>query len=373
MVLSLVRALLVASTLHAPADGLRGTVTDSAGAPLAAAQVIVVELDRGTVTGADGGFIFEALPAGHYTLLVRRLGFAAISVPVTVPSDPFNVRLRAAAAAVNPVTVTATRAPLKPSDSPLPADVLGGETLRREQSVSLARALDNVAGVRDLATGAQVGKPVIRGLSGARVLVLEDGHRLEDYSWSTEDGPSVDGRLADRIEVIRGPASVEYGSDAIGGVVNVVPEPFLEAPPNGSVTRMRTEVYGAANNLELGSALRLDHAQGSFAERAFFVGRYAGDVHTPEGALDNTGFFALNGEGAVGVHGARGSAALRFARYAGEFHLLEANGPPPGGAADQGPERKLADDRLQFTGNYLAGGVRLEGKAHDHQRTLAER
>src|SRR5262249_62050409 len=64
---------------------------------------------------------------------------------------------------------------------------------------------------------------MIRGLFGPRILVLADGSRLEDYSWSDEDGPSIDARIAQRIEVIRGPASVLYGSDALAGGINVVP------------------------------------------------------------------------------------------------------------------------------------------------------
>jgi outer membrane receptor protein involved in Fe transport len=114
--------------------------------------------------------------------------------------------------------------------------------------------------VHNLSTGEQVGKPVIRGLTGPRVLVLDDAQRLEDYSWSDEDGPSIDARLVDRVEVIRGPASVLYGSDALGGVVNAVPRPLPESPEGGSVLRGGLEVYGASNNTEGGGALRLEGA-----------------------------------------------------------------------------------------------------------------
>src|SRR6185312_9654179 len=125
--------------------------------------------------------------------------------------------------------------------SPLPTEALSEDRLRRAQSVSLAHALAELPGINALTTGQQIGKPVIRGLSGPRVLVLEDGSRLEDYSWSDEDGPSVDARLAQRVEVIRGPASVLYGSDALGGVVNVIPEELPRAEPGQTVSHFRTE------------------------------------------------------------------------------------------------------------------------------------
>src|SRR5207247_890036 len=83
-------------------------------------------------------------------------------------------------------------------------DALSEGELRREQSVSLAHTLADLPGINALTTGQQIGKPIIRGLTGPRVLVLEDGSRLEDYSWSDEDGPSIDARLAQRVEVIRG-------------------------------------------------------------------------------------------------------------------------------------------------------------------------
>ena len=106
------------------------------------------------------------------------------------------------------VVVTATRDTISPLASPLPTATLTAAELRRDHGVSLAQTLTRLPGVRALSTGEQIGKPVIRGLSGARVLVLDDGLRLEDYSWSDEDGPSIDARLAERVEVIRGPASV---------------------------------------------------------------------------------------------------------------------------------------------------------------------
>src|SRR5260370_7955017 len=127
------------------------------------------------------------------------------------------------------------RATIGPLASPLPTAELSGEPLRRHQQVSLAHALDDLPGVRTLSTGEQVGKPIIRGLTGPRVLTLDDGIRLEDYSWRDEDGPSVDARLADRVEVIRGHASMLYASHALATVFNAIPRnlpPCPRRPPS---------------------------------------------------------------------------------------------------------------------------------------------
>jgi len=288
----------------APTDTVQGTVVDSTGAPVARADVSLLELGRRTLTDAQGRFALGAVPAGRYTLVATGPGYPSVARPVTVPlAEALVVRLTGEPSLLPPVTVTATRSPLDPRLSPLPATELSGDALRRSTSVSLARAVEELPGLRTLSTGEQIGKPVIRGLSGPRVLVLDNGLRLEDYSWSDEDGPSVDARLADRVEVIRGPASVLYGSDAVGGVINVLPADLPRADAGGTVSRFRSEVFGASNNVEGGALLGFEGAKGGLGARATVIGRTAGDLHTPGGELDNTGFSAVNGELAVGASG----------------------------------------------------------------------
>ncbi len=163
-----------------------------------------------------------------------------------------DVTLQEAPLPLEPLNVTVARGPLSPNSSPLPASVLGEDALDRDVSVSLAQTLSRLPGVRNLSTGQEIGKPVIRGLSGSRVLVLSQGLRLEDYAWSDEDGPAVDAEMADRIEVIRGPATVLYGADAVGGVVNVIPRPIPDAAGGPGFTRGEAELHFASNNREAG-------------------------------------------------------------------------------------------------------------------------
>ena len=364
-------ALMLLAPLVASGDSLSGRVVARDGHAVAGATVVVVELHRIALTQTDGQFRFADMPAGTYTVTVRRLGFAPLARQVSVAaSTTLDLTLERTSVWVEPVTVTATRAPLDVFSSPLPTEALSEDRLRRAQSVSLAHALAQLPGINALSTGQQIGKPVIRGLAGPRVLVLEDGSRLEDYSWSDEDGPSVDARLAQRVEVIRGPASVLYGSDALGGVVNVIPEELPDA--NGGPRTMHTgfEISGASNNAEFEGAARVEGASGGWGWRLFGIGRFASSLHTPVGELDNTGFSAMSGEAVVGARGARGSTTLRYTRYGGEFKLLEAEGPATGETGR--PERKLSDDRVQLAGTYLLGGVRVETKAQWQRHSLVE-
>ena len=365
------------STSAMLSDSLRGRVADSTGRPLAGAQVTLVELARVASTDANGAFILADVPAGRYTIVARRVGYVPASRTVTLGAGErasVELRLPMIMGDLEPVVVTATRDAIDVRRSPLPVSELAGDRLHREQSVSLASAIDRLPGVHSLTTGQQIGKPVIRGLSGARVLVLDNGHRLEDYSWSDEDGPSIDARLAQRVEVIRGPASVLYGSDAIGGVVNAIPAALPDASAGG-FTRTMVEVSGATNNREADLVLGAEGARKRMGWRATGIARLAEDLTTPDGKLENTKFAAVSGDAAVGFHSSRGTSTLRYARYGGEFHLLEANEPPrPAGAEEEeeGPERKLSDDRVQFTGSYAVSGLRLEPKVQWQRHQLAE-
>lgn len=365
---------------RASADTVQGVVADSAGRPLAGVEVLLAELSRRTSTRADGEFAFAGVPDGGYTLVFRIAGFAPLARRISVPGGSvggISIVLRPSVVQLDAVTVTATRAPVDPLSSPLPAASLGAAVLAREYRVSLAHALESLAGVRALTTGGEIGKPVIRGLSGARVLVLGDGNRLEDYSWSDEDGPSIETRLADRVELIRGPASVLYGSDAIGGVVNVIPEDVPDARRARTPVRAHVEAYGASNNHEFGSALHAVGATGGLGFLAGVVGRHSEALSTPVGELENTGFTALSGEAALGTQGDWGKATARFTHYGGEFHLLEADTgslppPPPVGGKEEGPVRKLTDDRMQLGGTFPLGALRLEAKGQWQRHWLAE-
>src|SRR6266567_9448581 len=311
-------------------DTLSGRIADRDGRAVSGAAVVVVELHRVALTGTDGRIHFRDIPAGIYTLTVRSLGFAPLARRVTVSgSTTLDLTLERMSVWVEPVTVTATRAPLDVFSSPLPTEALSEDRLRRAQSVSLAHALAELPGINALSTGQQIGKPVIRGLAGPRVLVLENGSRLEDYSWSDEDGPSVETAFVRRIEVIRGPASVLYGSDALGGVVNVIPEALPDAAGGPGFMRTGFTLSAASNNIEIAPGAQVEGARGNMGWRFAAIGRHASNLHTPAGELDNTGFGAFNGEAAAGWRWPSGSdLAVRVIHYGGEFKLLEANAPP---------------------------------------------
>jgi len=367
-------SLVPGSRAIAAFDGsVTGRVTDASGQPIAGATVAVVELARAATSDKDGRFRLGTLPDGRYTLSARRLGYAssAKSIRVAGASVEVDITLNASAVRVEPVNVTATRRPIGAIDSPLPASELTGVQVHPEGGISIAHAVAQLPGVRAVTSGQQIGKPMIRGLFGPRVLVLSDGSRMEDYSWSDEDGPSIDARLAERIEVIRGPASVLYGSDALSGIVNVVPGSLPFSPDGSRMQRTAAEAYAASNNVELGSALMLEGAQSRYGYRVSGTGRFSQNYQTPEGTQQNSSFWAFNGDAAFGIRGDRGTTTIRASHYGGEFHLLEASGPEPGDPTG-GPVRQTLDDRVQVSNEYVMNTLRLETKAQYQRHSLTE-
>ena len=374
-------ALHAAEIVGAPAPrvvrfaaDVAGRIVSVDGAPIGAATVAITELNRAVNSAVDGRFRFDAVPSGRYTLTIRKLGYQKRASSIIVDAAPVDVTiaLDAGSVVIEPVNVTALRTPVDVVASPLSTSILTGDDVHPNSGISLAHSVNQLAGVHNVSTGQQVGKPMIRGLFGPRVLVLTDGSRLEDYSWSDEDGPSVDARLAQRIEVIRGPASVLYGSEALGGVVNVIPAELPFSPEGLSTRRGALEAYGGSNNTELGSAGMIEGTKGRYGWRGLATGRFALDMNTPRGKLQNSSFFAVNGEGAFGFNSAHGNTTIRAAHYGGEFHLLEASGPEVGDSTG-GPVRQTLDDRLQFTNNYVvSNALRFETKAQYQRHALTE-
>jgi iron complex outermembrane receptor protein len=209
--------------------GIVGFVRDaSTGAPVRGALVRVRDLGRSDLTHQDGSFHLETLRAGAHVLVVQMLGYASIERVVTViPGEEVreDFALEVSALAISGIVVTGVSAERGIEETYRPTIVLGGAELDRQLSGSLAATLRRQQGIAVRSFGPAPAQPIIRGMGGDRVLVLEDGNRTGDLSSSGSDhAVGVDPIGAERIEVVRGPAGLLYGSNALGGVINVIRE-----------------------------------------------------------------------------------------------------------------------------------------------------
>ena len=297
-------------------QSITGQVMAGGGTPVPEARVVLVEAGRVVQTGPDGRYTLTGIPTGRYTLSVSAIGYAPQVRRVLVAATPLTAdfTLKESLVELPPLQVTSTPTATDPLVSPQPTAVVDGENLHAAQAPSLGETLNQVAGVHSLSTGAGVGKPVIRGLTSNRVLVLDDGQRTETQQWGDEHGPNIETALADRIEVIRGPASVLYGSDALGGVVNVIPRPLLAAEPGRSVLHGEASASYSTNTRSPDGALLLEGASGTVGYRATLSGRSARDVRTPDYRLWNSGNRAGGGSLALGLRRGWGSGAGGWCR-----------------------------------------------------------
>lgn len=325
--LPLVGALaLAAGTASGQGTGVvRGTVVDAAsGAPVAAALVRLAERHRAEPTHDDGTFILRGVPAGSHALTVLRLGYSPHSRRVdVVAGDTLVVRVALEQAAVRLGTqvVTGTITARAGEEILSPASVLSEAQLERQLSTTVASTLDGTPGVAVSAIGASTGRPVIRGLGGDRILVLEDGQRAGDLSaLSGDHAVAVDPLSAKQIEVVRGPMSLLYGSSALGGVVNVIREEIPVSAPEHAHGTLSAQGESAMRSGVLGGEARV-RVTDFVAARVEGTLRRSGDTRTPAGILANTESSTAGGAVGIGYNREAVHAGMAYRFYDNRYGI----------------------------------------------------
>jgi iron complex outermembrane recepter protein len=292
-----------------------GTLRDlETGDPVAGAQVRLREMRRTDLSRPDGRFHFLDVRPGRYTLTVERVGYAPADRSVTVMADEtatLVIELRPSALEIAGLVVTGARGERGASEVYQPTSVISEAELRRRLATSLAATIAHEPGIHQQYNGPAASQPVIRGMGGDRVLVLEDGHRTGDlYATASDHAVSIDPLTAERIEVLRGPAALLYGSSALGGVVNVIREDVprgLPERPSGTFS-----LQGESVNRGATAGVAALVPLGRVAIRAEASGRQAGDTRTPLGVLESTGIEGFNVAGGVSAVSSWGYAGVAY-------------------------------------------------------------
>lgn len=345
--------------LNAPAAySLVGRVTDTTGQPIADARIVILEASRSARSGADGRFLLTDVPDGTYGVSVAAIGFRPRVMRVTIRGQDTRLDVALTRTIVELAAIQTTATPLATTalESPQPLAVLQGDRLANAQAPSLGAVLEALPGMRNLSTGAGVGKPVIRGLTSNRVLILENGQRIESQQWGDEHAPNVETASAERIEVIRGPASVLYGSDALGGVINVVQRELPDATDRPAfVSQWFTGSFSRNGNAPDGSLL-VEGARGAVGFRTTLTARTQDDIRTPSGTLGNSGLDMHGGSAALGVRGGWGSFAATYTGRSERLEIHENHADEP----DATPFQRVGVSRGTLTGNIALGSARIE-------------
>lgn len=293
------------------AQTIEGVVVEAeSGVPLPGAQVLLVERGRVVVTDQEGRFVFSGVAATDLTLCVRLSGYSSVHQHL---GDPRNLRIELQPTHFeDEISVTWSPFALSPLEVSQQVDVVDGDEAKREGTASLGEALRGVAGVDNISTGAALGTPVIRGLSENRVRILNDGIGLNHQQFSWRHSPNVEAGLAGYVEVVRGPASVLYGPDAMGGVINVIQAPLMVTQSGERAVRGELAAGWGTNAGEFSGRTEAEGAFGNLGWNVGLVRRESGNFETPDGPLENTDFEQTNGNVTVGVSGSWGTGRIRW-------------------------------------------------------------
>ncbi|WP_339921394.1 TonB-dependent receptor [uncultured Flavobacterium sp.] len=215
--------------LHAQST-VSGTVTNMTSQPIKGVSVYAPELHKGTTTDENGKYSLSNLPNGNVKLSFTFVGFTTVNKTIKglQQENTLDVILEETIFQMDEVIVSTAFNKIQ-SQNVMKVEHATIKELQQKGTATLIEGLATIPGVSQVSTGTSIGKPVIRGLSGNRVLVYSQGVRMENQQFGDEHGLGLNDAGVESVEVIKGPASLLYGSDALGGVLYFNPEKFADA------------------------------------------------------------------------------------------------------------------------------------------------
>jgi iron complex outermembrane recepter protein len=230
---------------------LRGNIVDNSNhKPLSNVSIYLPEIHRGSYTDSTGHFIIRNIPAQRILLEISHLGYQTQFSNIEFPADSTMLILAEPSfIPIQEVVVTGIKNNA-PDETSFNIVQIGNNEINATTALSLSDAISKVPGVNQLSTGPGISKPVIRGLYGNRIQINMNGIRFDNQQWQDEHGLGLSTLGIDRVEIIRGPASVLYGSDAMGGVINIIKErpAFTDQKIKDLNARVFANTYGLSLN-----------------------------------------------------------------------------------------------------------------------------
>ncbi|MGM5471214.1 TonB-dependent receptor [Flavobacteriaceae bacterium LMO-SS05] len=300
--------LFAISSTYAQSN-LKGTVTDKATSELITfANIYLPELEKGTTTDENGLFKIENIPSGTYKVIISFIGYETQSISLKIPyPEPLSIVLTPSAIEMEEIIISTPFHKLQ-SENVMKVEQEKIADLKAKGAINLSDGLSNIAGVESVTTGVSIGKPVIRGLSSNRVLVYAQGVRLENQQFGDEHGLGLSDSGIESVEVIKGPASLLYGSDALGGVLYLNPEKFATA--NTSSGDLSANYFSNTQGYNTNAGYK---ASGD-AFKFIFRGGLAehSDYKTKEYRVTNTRFKEQDFKAAIGYQMSKFKTELRY-------------------------------------------------------------
>jgi iron complex outermembrane receptor protein len=293
---------------------LSGKITDvTSGTPLTGANIFIHDIKIGAVAGEGGSYKTAEVPSGTYVVEVSFIGYKSVSENILINGDTkYDFKLEENYTEASEVVVTGVSKATQIKRNPVPIISVSHDYLISNLSTNVIDAIAKIPGIRGVTTGPNVSKPVIRGLGFNRILSLYDGVRQEGQQWGDEHGIEVDQYAIQKIEIIKGPASLSYGSDALAGVVNLIP---VQAAPDGKTVGNITTDY-QTNNKYIGGSAMLSGNKKGFE----WMGRFSHKMATNyknkfDVRVFGTSFNETDASAFIGLHRQWGYSTLNFVLF----------------------------------------------------------
>ena len=288
--------------------------------PIEAAYIWLSESATGVVTDANGNFMLKNLCQGQQTIQITFIGHKEIKQSIGLNSAINNLtfKMEEESVALGTVDVHGHREAVQTTTA---VSTLYGEALLQSRGESLGESLKRVAGVSTFSTGNTISKPVIHGLHSNRILILNNGIRLEGQQWGAEHAPEIDPFLADELTVIKGAETVRYGPEAMGGVILVNPPALPTSKKYATELNLVGNSNGGAGNVAV------SHAGGSgkypgLGYRIQGATRRAGNIQTPTYNQGNTGMSEASLSGALGYSSPKIGTEAYYSFFTTELGIL---------------------------------------------------
>lgn len=311
-----------------------GTVTNQQGEPLPGATIFLHELNTGVTTNEAGHFRIQKLQPGRYHLHVTFIGYAPAGADVLLSRQnrQIDFSLKPSTLELSEVFVEANPFRTGPLEQSLSIETISRDFLEKYSTGTFAGTLEKLPGITAIKTGVGIAKPVVRGLSFNRVIVNDRGIKQEGQQWGADHGLEIDQFEPERVEIIKGPGSLLYGSDGMGGIINIRPAPLLQ---NGEMKGSVLGIYKQNNHL-LGTSVMAEGNRNDFVFRLRGSLQDFGDYRIPaesftyngfalpvyEQRLKNTAGQELNLTAMAGLKKEWGFATLTFSSFNQEAGLF---------------------------------------------------
>ncbi len=287
--------------------------------PVAAAKVVIQEIDAVKLTDGSGSVVITSLCAGQYHIIISQIGHETETILITVPSQEVIVPLKVHLEIIDEVEVV----PEHPEDTPGQVSAtITEEAIDRRSNQTLADITESIAGVSTLRTGSTIGKPIIHGLYGNRVIVLNNGLVQAGQQWGNDHAPEIDVNVAQSITVVKGVDAIVYGGNALGGMVLVRPGNILAEPHLHGKVKYRYNLNGRGHSISSQIKQGGDWARW----RATGTFKRSGDRQASNYFLTNTGAQEINAALQVEKNlSEKWASSLYFSTFNTELAILRAS------------------------------------------------